>query len=524
MRLKNPRFQACLALAAIILFAAFVRIRLIDIPLERDEGEYALAGQLMLHGIPPYQLAWNMKFPGTYAAYALIMAIGGQTIRAIHLGLLFVIVLSILLLYRIARGFFDRSASLAACAAFALFSLGTNVHGLAAHANHFVALFALGGTLLLFRAAHTESLARFSLSGLSFGLAVFMKQHGVLFVLFGLLWLLWSARPDLAKAVRRALAFAAGASLPLLLTGLILSALGVFPKFFFWTFRYAWEYTVETSLSEGWHNLLHALSDVLPENPALWALAAAGIVLLLRRRSPLLLFFLFSALAVCPGLLFRPNYFILILPAASLLAGAALNYGIRRLGRNIPLLLFAAALASSLYQRHDYFFRMDPFEASRFAYGINPFPEAIKIAQYIHDRTPPEARIAVLGSEPEIYFYADRLPATGFIYTYGLMEHQPFALAMQNEMIRELELARPDYVVFVSIEYSWLMHDDSSPRIFQWWNAYSRAHYTPVGLVDLSKPFHTDYWWDDEVVQHPIPSSPHLLIERRDPDPPPIQP
>lgn len=37
-------------------------------PLERDEGEYAYAGQLMLQGIPPYQLAYNMKLPGTYAA------------------------------------------------------------------------------------------------------------------------------------------------------------------------------------------------------------------------------------------------------------------------------------------------------------------------------------------------------------------------------------------------------------------------------------------------------------------------
>ena len=37
----------------IIFFAAMVRIRLLDIPLERDEGEYAYTGQLLLQGIPP---------------------------------------------------------------------------------------------------------------------------------------------------------------------------------------------------------------------------------------------------------------------------------------------------------------------------------------------------------------------------------------------------------------------------------------------------------------------------------------
>ena len=57
-----------------------IRIRLLGIPLERDEGEYAYAGQLMLQGIPPYELAYNMKFPGTYAAYAAIMSVFGQTI------------------------------------------------------------------------------------------------------------------------------------------------------------------------------------------------------------------------------------------------------------------------------------------------------------------------------------------------------------------------------------------------------------------------------------------------------------
>ena len=75
---------------AVIVFGLVIaiRIRLLGFPLERDEGEYAYAGQLILQGIPPYQLAYNMKFPGTYAAYAAIMSMFGQTIIGIHLGLL----------------------------------------------------------------------------------------------------------------------------------------------------------------------------------------------------------------------------------------------------------------------------------------------------------------------------------------------------------------------------------------------------------------------------------------------------
>ena len=71
---------------ATILLVAVVRLRLLNLPLERDEGEYAYAGQLLLQGVPPYQLAGNMKFPGTYAAYAIIMAGFWQTtFQCVHL-------------------------------------------------------------------------------------------------------------------------------------------------------------------------------------------------------------------------------------------------------------------------------------------------------------------------------------------------------------------------------------------------------------------------------------------------------
>ena len=64
-----------------------IRLRLIGIPLERDEGEYAYMAQLILRGIPPYLKAYSMKFPGIYFVYAIIMSIFGQTTEGIHLGI-----------------------------------------------------------------------------------------------------------------------------------------------------------------------------------------------------------------------------------------------------------------------------------------------------------------------------------------------------------------------------------------------------------------------------------------------------
>lgn len=40
-------------LLTIIVLTGLLRYRLLDVPLERDEGEYAYAAQLILEGTPP---------------------------------------------------------------------------------------------------------------------------------------------------------------------------------------------------------------------------------------------------------------------------------------------------------------------------------------------------------------------------------------------------------------------------------------------------------------------------------------
>src|SRR4051794_34424138 len=134
------RHRAWLLLGLTLLFVFVVRVRLRDMPLERDEGEYAFAGQLMLEGVAPYKEACNMKLPGTYAAYAVIMAIFGQTPSGIHLGLALVNAASIVLMFFLGRKLLDTATGVAAAMAFALMTLSPSVLGLAGHATHFVVL------------------------------------------------------------------------------------------------------------------------------------------------------------------------------------------------------------------------------------------------------------------------------------------------------------------------------------------------------------------------------------------------
>src|SRR5450759_624808 len=162
-------------LLLVILFFALIRFHLRECPLERDEGEYAYAGQLMLQGIPPYQLAYSMKLPGTFAAYCLILAVFGQTPSAIHLGLLLANAATTFLVFLLARRLFDPLAGLVAAASYALLSTSPSVVGFAGHATHFVVLPALGGLLLLLTAIEARRTWLFICSGVLLGLAFLMK-------------------------------------------------------------------------------------------------------------------------------------------------------------------------------------------------------------------------------------------------------------------------------------------------------------------------------------------------------------
>lgn len=118
-----------------------IRWRLLGMPLERDEGEYAYAGQLLLDGIPPYQLAYNMKFPGVYFAYAALMKMFGETPQGIHFGIILVTSVSAILVFLIGCELLGAAGGLTAAAFFVCLSAVPITLGLAGHATHFIRYF-----------------------------------------------------------------------------------------------------------------------------------------------------------------------------------------------------------------------------------------------------------------------------------------------------------------------------------------------------------------------------------------------
>jgi hypothetical protein len=507
-----------------ILVVVVARLRLLEIPLERDEGEYAYIGDLMLQGVAPYGVAANMKLPGTNAAYALIMALLGRNIFGIHCGFLLVNAGAILLVGLLGRKLFGPAAGLAVAASYAILSVGAGVLGLAAHATHFVVLPALGATLLLFRWAEDRKLPGLIVSGLLFGIAFLMKQPGILFAVFGLLCLVYYQRKNWRdhplQALRNVAAFGIAAAAPFGVTCALLWRAGVIGKFWLWVFTYARLYVSTRPFSVGLRAFEIGAWPILRDNLGICLLAAAGLVLLWRQkesRGPAVFVTLFltcSAIAVCPGLYFRQHYFVLVLPAVALLVGAFTTLPPRLFAGQLPLWIVAGALGYSILMQRDYLFRMTPEQVCRAEYGRNPFPEAIPIAKYIHARTHSGDRIVVLGSEPEIYFYSGRRAVTPYVYIYPLVEAQPLAPLMQADFIRDVENGKPEYLVVVNVSASWLIQPNAPAGLFRWASPYYERRYSQVGVVDLS-PRGTIYKWDDEAAAYRAKSSNYVLIMKR---------
>jgi hypothetical protein len=523
---------AWVALAAVILLTSAIRVRLLDVPFERDEGEYAYAGQLLLEGVPPFRLAYNMKLPGTYAAYALALALFGETGRGARVGLMLVNAATIVLVFALGRKLLGIGGGLCAAASFAFLSLSISMLGPFGHATHFVALMAVAGTLVFVSALESRRRSLHLASGALLGLAFLMKQPGFVFPLFAVTWLFGERlrQPEgRATIAGEAVALIAGMAAPVAAMLGWLAASGVMDRFYFWVIEYARSYASSVGLSDGLRYLARTGSQIASEHLLLLLVAAAGIAMqaipraAARTRGFLLAFLGFSLLGVCPGLYFRGHYFLLALPAVSLLVGGAYRGAVALAGdasaracaaRWTAAAVVGVACVQPAIARAGLYLQAPPARVSREIYGANPFPESLEVARYLRERTGPGDTIAVIGSEPQIYFYAGRRAATGYIYTYALMELQPLARAMQEEMIRQIETARPAYVVFVSVSTSWLARPGSERTILAWADRYLTENYELCGEVAIVDEDRTVYRWERDAAELP-PGVQGLMVLRR---------
>ena len=513
----NDKVYLSLIAVVILGLTCFVRFRFLGVPLERDEGEYAyVAWQLLLNGTLPYTEAISLKLPGIHFVYAIILAIFGETPSSIHLALLFTNIATSFLIFLLGKRFYDGSVGIFAGASFLIMTLTPSAHGFWANSEHFVIFFAMGSFLSMIVALDNEDKRYLFLSGVLLGISILIKQHAIFFWMFVFFYFMYCKKQteDFAGIFSKALIFVTGSLIPVILVFFIYYAAGNFDEIWFWTVKYAFEYVSYIPPKDAVSQFLRNFAPILNNNLWILFLSLLGVVSVCwdkTIRSKYAFFFgllVFSFIAITPGFYFRKHYFILLVPSLSMFAGIGASSFLKlsptRHGLKFSFLLCSLfiILVTPLFTQKNILFKMSSFEIMRHTYGLNPFSESIKLSAYIKKNTNIDDVIAILGSEPQVYYFSKRKSATRFLYMYPLTDEHMYGRVLQAEMIKELENSQPKYILFVNMRSSWLWHKKSSRLLKVWSQDYLEKEYKLSGVVSIPSGEKPIYYFNDQAVEN----------------------
>ena len=507
------RYWDTLSLFVILLIITKLRFPFLEIPLERDEGAYAYMAQLLLEGVPPYTQAYSLYFPGVFIIYALTFLILGQTIFAIHFCLLVATLITIVIIFLIGKKLFDPLTGIISGATFGLLGLNPYAQGLFSHGEPFTMLFICSGVYLLLLSIDSEKKILFLWSGLFFGLGLLIKQNVFVFIGLPIVYLCWSLlkKPRLKRKfyLDAIFYFTFGYFIPLAVFFIFCLITGSLEQMFFWTFIMPTEMTPPISISRAVYQFKILTLPIIKSSPLFFGVAAIGLLSPLWDKSSRLavlfiaIFLVFSFFTMSLVFYFRAHYFLCLFPAIALLTGVGFysmnnlikKISLRRINPIITAVFVFIFFSYSIFDQRKFFFQTKPETVSRIIYGNNPFPESLVIADYIKEHSSPSDKIAILGSEPQILFYADRVSASKHIFMYYLMGNHLHALSMQKEAMADIELTKPPILINVVIPTSWLFQKDSKSMLFHWLDGFVLKNYKLAGVVEIQGLNTTNYYW-----------------------------
>jgi Dolichyl-phosphate-mannose-protein mannosyltransferase len=485
----TPRWIAIACFAAIAVTYVVLRIPGLGVPLDRDEGAFGYIGQLINHGGLPYRDALDHKPPVAFYINAFALLLVPATEWGIHTFLLIYNFLTLICIFYIAKLYFESLRAGLWCAfAYAVFSASPAIQGFTASTEMWSLLPVSLSLLLAIRGIRQHSYLTLFASGVVGALACWTKQTAGTSVFFVFLWISTQAWRGAGKPRRIAgpIAWLAGAVALSSGIAAYFYAHGIFHEFVYWCFTYDLTYTSQALTginTDLWQSQLMELAG-----GAFPLLAAAAVVVvwsIKRKREHayfILGFLILSFLGTIPGFVYR-HYFAQPAPAIALAGGYGFfvlleNFRTPKSRMLAGVFCGLAIIAAAAIGDRQYFLERDPNLISRLYYGPNPFPESKSLGAYIAQTTRPDDRIFVVGSEPQILFYAQRRSASAFVMIYPLLSSHPRYREFQTQMLAEIENNPPRKILgMVNIPYSLGWDQAADLDVIHKLESISQEHY-----------------------------------------------
>lgn len=454
-RALRNRMLLVAVLAALAALPVLLLMPLFHAPFERDQGAYAVIARGWLGGAVPYRDLWDNKGPLLFLWFAAAFRWLGETLVGPRLLAALAAGATVPFVWASGLTLLGRRQALLATLLFAT-SFANLFLQANANAEIFMLLPMVAGFWAFALGARGGNLAWFAAAGVLTALAILTKQSAAWALPGYGLWLAVLALRNLGERRRHLRAML------LLMMG---TALGVAPfaayfhyhdaLYDFWYATFAFNFSFAGQFSFFFKLIPPLLQDPLPlfGGAALWFLALLGALHLWRRGDRvawlILLFFLFAEIAAQSLGKNSPHYNVQLLPAAALAGSVGLQVvierwraGEHRLGR-VLLACLALTVAASA------FVYAWPTPKDRFLaqYAFVDYAENSVEAQEIADRvaalTQPGDYIYDFGRQSEIYFLADRQPASRWLHNRAY-EVDP---SIMEEILRDLELKRPALIL-----------------------------------------------------------------------------
>lgn len=400
-----------------------------------DEAIHAAAARTILDGGVLYRDAIDQRTPLSYYAVAGVFALCGENnLWAVRGFIALLVAGTAWLLFLGGRTLRDTAAGAAAAGLYVLLATAVLFPGDANAANTewFVAFFSSAAAAVFLAGGPAPGSGRLFATGVLSGCAFLSKQPALLDAaapVAVLVYLSWRQARSGRVLLRQLVALGAGWLAPGLLAAGYLAARGALGDAVF----YAWSYNLsyygpEITAAGRWGALLGPFRLIGGSQPGLGGLWAAGALVALHRllqrnptpaetaTNPGLVFLIAWSLAGLAGVAAGgrdfDHYTIQFLAPFCLGAGLVLA-GLAGWARSVALSRPHRVAAALLLAVVAY----NACSTAVAARGRTlPEDPSLRVSAYIRQHSTPADRIFVWGYHPDIYLYADRRPASRFLY------------------------------------------------------------------------------------------------------------
>jgi hypothetical protein len=503
---RSSRLPTVASLAGVFGVALLLRVPIADIPLERDEGEYAYIAQRWLQGEIPYRDNFDQKPPGAFLAYLVFLRVFGSSPAALHWGAQVYSLGTLVFLFFLGRHLLSVQAGTVAALFYAVMAADPVVFGNAANTEVLLVLPMAGAAFGTVAAVERDSVAWAFVTGIAGAASVLCKQIAAFPLAFLLLWLLLRGqrRWVLAGAV-----VAGGIALTVPVVGYF-ALHGAWREFYDCVIGYNLTYTADIPWSHYPRRFWPVSRGLVVSFWPVYLLAGLAAVNAFlgawlrgtRQRHRAFLFLLgwlgATFLGAATGGHFFPHYFIPTFLPIALLAGAGL-VGLTATIRSpsmravAPVAIAGGVVLATVLLKPQYYLTWGGEAKCRGIYGgHNLFGQAPAVARFLASQSGPGETVFILGSEPQIYYYAERKCASRYIFVYPLMSSTNYedTLRRQQEVMRELRENDPEWVLTVFIPNSlgdlFLM----PPDLFEGIRSLLAESYTPAAVIPFQDGEH----------------------------------